>query len=341
MEKLMHPLTIFLGDIQEYLSVVAKQHSKSAWLLDHSNYTKIFDSNLNLSPTTVYTSLGDLPKDLKIVYSILSKADQIYFCPPEKWSDGKSVDISFPGDSVQGLTGIMLSLLPDSVIVHDMSCSLPNPDPLIDTRKTDQSQLWIAGCSISHGVGVDCKEKYGQLVANEMNLSCSFLTRPGSAIDWAADQILRSDIQKEDIVIFGITNPDRLTYIHDNQLLSGVTGTTYDRFPEYHSIVNPKNLFSHQTLYTHYYSIQKVINFCKQIKATLILIGLLPGAYNFINFLKSQKNYIHVPYTLEFNKSQIKTSFIDLGTDLEHPGPKQHIQYKQLILDKIDQLNIT
>lgn len=332
----MNKLTIFLGDIDYHLSTVAKGHDASAWLLNHNNYKTITETKLKNS-TTVYTSLGDLPPNLEIVYDILSRADVIFYCPPKQWSDQKLVDIVDPGSSIQGLTEILLALLPSSVQINNFVATYKDPNPVVDTRKTKSKQMWVAGCSISHGIGVKTDEKYGSLIAKQLNLSCSFLTRPGTAMDWAADQILRSDIKKNDLVIWGLTNPERLTYIHDNQLLEGVTIMTYDDHPEYKKIVSPENLYSQQNIYKHFYALHQVINFCNKAGAKLFLVGILNGLNCFLPFLKSQKNYIHVPYTLEFNKSQIKTSFIDLGTDLEHPGPKQHIQYKQLILNKINQ----
>lgn len=330
----MNKLTIFVGDIDESLSTVARRHDNSAWLLDHTNYKTITESVIK-NTTTVYTSLGDLPSDLEIVYNILSKADVIFYCPPNQWSDHKSVDIVDPGSSIQGLTEILLCLLPSTVQLNNFVATYKDPNPLVDTRKTKSNQMWIAGCSISHGVGVEHNAKYGSLIAEHLNLPCSFLTRPGAAIDWAADQILRSDIRKNDLIIWGVTSPERLTYIHDDQLLKGVTINLYNNYPEYEKIISHKNLYSQQTIYKHFYALQQVINFCNKVNAKLFLVGILFGSYSFLSFLKSQKNYIHIPYNTIFKKSDISMSFIDTGNDNLHPGPKQHSQYKDIILQHI------
>ena len=327
-------MIIFFGDVQDNLSEAAKKYDPSAWLLDYSNYTKIINNEFD-SNTTVYTSLGDLPKDLNIVWDILLKADTIFYCPPEIWSDGNTVDIINPGESAEGLSQILLCLLPDNIQVNNLSHIMKDPNPLVDIRKIESNQMWIAGCSISHGVGVSHHERYGQLLANELNMSCSFLTRSGSSIDWAADQILRSDIRQDDLVIFGVTDPQRFTYMHDNQLLAGVTVGAYTAHPEYKKIIDPKNLFSHQTIYTNLYAIHKVINYCKKIKAKLFLVGILGGSNGFLTFLKSQKNYIHIRYNINFKNSNLIASYIDLGTDGEHPGPVQHKQIKNQILTHI------
>jgi len=336
-----HQLTIFLGDIQSYLADVALAHNAFAYLLDHSNY-KTIDTKLRTGDVTVYTSLGDLPKDLTVVHSILSQANTIFYSPPSTWSDNKKVDILDPGASIQGLTEILLLLLPASVEIigfFPFSPAQHDPQPLVDQRKTDSTQLWISGCSISHGVGIQPTERYGELLSSDLALPCSFLTRPGSAIDWASDQILRSDIRSGDIVVWGITSWNRMTYIHNNQLLKGISPGTYEIYPEYNNIVGLDQLLSDQTFYNHYYSIQQVVNYCKKIKAKLFIVGVLPDNYSLLGFLRSLENYIHIPYTLSYNNSILFQKYEDLGTDLLHPGPKQHQIYKNIILDFINRHN--
>lgn len=323
--------TIFFGDIQEYLGIMAKEHDSSAYLLNQQNY-KSFINQTNCI-NTVYTSLGDLPKNLSTVIDILKSADVIFYCPPVQWSDRKKLDVTDPTASIQGLSETLLLFVCDHVTVHGLNKILTSnfdPIPLVDHRKTEHHQLWIAGCSISHGVGVDENERYGHLLAKDLDMPVSFLTRPGSAIDWAADQILRSDIRSDDTVIWGLTEWCRLTHVHQNQLLS-INVRSYEKCTEYRQLISIDNLFSHQTLYNHLYSIQQVINYCKKINARLFLVGLLHSNYSLLKFLRSQKNYIHFHYKLDYKDHGLLIKFIDLGTDLEHPGPKQHCEYKNFI----------
>ena len=213
MKKTKYKRTIFIGDTDESVRICAQEYHSSAQLLNHSNYKEFIVLSLD-QDSVVYTSLGDLPKDLNIVYNILCLADQIVYCPPTQWSDNRLLNFTDPGTCTNGLTEILLLLLPKSIQIVNLNPEIPDPMPLTDTRKCKETQLWIAGCSISHGVGVDLTERYGHLLSTELNMPCSFLTRPGSAIDWAADQLLRSDIRKNDLVVWGITNPERITYIH-------------------------------------------------------------------------------------------------------------------------------
>lgn len=332
-------VSIFLGDCSEYLANLAKEYDPMAWLLDHSTLEN-FEEQLHCSPCTVYTSLGDLPKDLSKVYNVLKKADVIFYCPPDQWSDGKEKDILEPSSSIQGLTEVLLMLLPKSINIQGYTgVSLKNydPNPLVDQRKSANTQMWIAGCSVSHGVGVNDNQRYGALLAEELKLECSFLTRIGSAIDWSADQILRSDIRSRDIVVWGLTNWNRITYIHNHKLLSGITPTTYDYKLEYKKIVPQEQLWSDNTFYNGVYSIQKVINFCEKIGSKLFLVEIISGNYALTDFLQKQKNYIKIPYEIIYKDSSIFEKFLDLGSDLQHPGIKQHQEYKNIILNFINQ----
>lgn len=330
----MNNLIIFLGDVQDYIADLAKDHDPESWHLTGDNLDKL-ETEIKIRDVTVYTALGDLPKNLDVVFGLLSRAHKIFYRPPVIWSDNKNLDVLDPSSSLHGLTEKLLLLLPTTVNIDgpDLYSVRYDPIPLVDQRKSSQPQLWVAGCSISHGVGVDVNERFGQLLSDSLDVPCSFLTRPGSAIDWAADQILRSDIKQDDVVIWGLTEGNRLTYVHDHQLLHGITIGTFKNNPSYQKIIKSKDLFSSQTHYRHLYSLQQVINYCKKIGAKLFLVGLLFGNYSFLGFLRSQKNYIHIPYQMEYENQQYTNKFLDLGTDGRHPGPRQHQQYKTIILD--------
>lgn len=328
---------IFFGDVGTYLANIAKQHDQNAFLLDSDNCDDFLRSDQ--SHWTAYTSLGDLPKDLSKVYDIFARADCIVYCPPTgKWSDQIDLDILEPNSSIHGLSETMLRLLPDSVKI----CGLPkdwthNPIQLADQRRTDQSQMWTVGCSISHGVAIDADQRFGALLAKELQIPCSFLTRPGAALDWAADQILRSDIRPGDTVVWGITAWCRLTYVHQHQLLKGINFGSFDYYTEYHDILNIDDLFSQQTFYKGIYAIQQVTNYCQKIGTKLFLVGIMTGNYALLQFLQSQKNYIHIPYQIQSKNREILETFVDLANDLVHPGPKQNQIYKDIILTRLAQ----
>jgi hypothetical protein len=331
---------IYVGDVTQELAKSAKSYNPTAFLIDHSNYKEFLTTEYS-SDIVVFTALGDLPKDLEIFYNILLKADEIVYFPPNHWSGNQVLTNVDPTMSIQGLTENILLIISNHRPVENIEvCYLKNHlAKLVDLRKTDKSQLWIAGCSISHGTGVDPGQRYGQLIAKELGLECSFLTKPGSSIQWAADQLLRSDIRPGDVVVWGITDSCRLSYVYNNQYLPGINCNTYTEYPEIEKIVPFSELFSENTLYNNICSIEKVINFCKKIDVNLGMLGILPTMPNFYRYIKSKPGYIDFPYKIKWRNNSTKEQYQDLGTDNEHPGPVQHQHYKTFIQNHFNIFN--
>ena len=213
-------ITVFVGDSNSGLADLACEYDSTAFLLDVTNYEDFLTSTKD---ATVYTSLSDLPKDQKILFDILLVADRVVYAPPQIWSDKKSVDtalVTDPASSLQGSTENILlqaAAFVDIKNINLISSRLLLLDP-VDDRKTNDPQLWIAGCSISHGMGVDNNTRYGTLVAKELNMPVSFLTCPGSSIIWQAGQLMLADLKPGDTVVWALTMPNRFPYYHDNKL---------------------------------------------------------------------------------------------------------------------------
>lgn len=300
---------VFFGDASETCANSALAHDPGAFLLDQSNFKRIF--NDFTFKGTVYTSLGDLSKNINEIIDLLLRADKIFYVD---WNE--TINKNSITESARGFTHVILHLVSRyKNNVYNLELSYCNPLSylvLSDNRKTNKRQLWVAGCSISHGTGVDPDERYGQLLSNKIDLSVSFLTHPGSSIDWAADQILRSDIQKNDIVIWGLTGEERLPLWNNNMLLHA---NTINCFIE--NIDLSKVLLSNHVYYSAYTHIYQVVNFCKKIQAKLLIFGILNSSTVSLN-LNNLKNFIQYN---TFNK------LLDTGTDNQHPGPKQHQAY--------------
>lgn len=323
-------ITLFVGDVDDSVALAAQQHDSRACLIDRDNY-KEFLTDSEKYPNTVFTSLGDLSKNLDDVWNVFMSVSNLVYCPPVAWSDGKTLLANDPTSCIQGLTENLLLKVSQHRPVKNLEHCLfyPTAVPLADTRKTSQAQLWIAGCSITYGSGVNAEQRYGQLVANELDLSCSFLTRPGSSIGWAADQILRSDIRKEDIVIWGITATERLSFFINNQLLPVHAGY-YSEFPEFDNTFSLENLYSETTFYNNLYAIEQVINYCQKNSALLMLVGLITSP-NMFRYLQTKNIFFPFPYKKDFH-------YVDFGTDNQHPGPNQHQLYSNFILTSLSQI---
>ena len=319
-------ITLYLGDIHNYLAELACAADSNAKLITHKNVH-------NLTDGTYYTSLGDLAgvDDLGIVCRTV---DKIIYAPPSgKWSD------SFFGKSaMKTWTEDYLKIFQWRIPVENFA-EISTPENknamlgLADIRKSEHPQIWSVGCSISHGCGVETTQRYGQLLANELGLSVSFLTQGGSSIIWAADQILRSDIQTGDIVVWGVTSTTRLPYFND--ALTHVNNRTQKKNPKFddvHGII--RTLDSNDTLYRSVISVKQVINFCEKINAKLIIASMLDDIL--INYIKDFSNIIML---YKIWGRDTGHQFDDIGDDNIHPGVNTHKFYASEILKKIKENN--
>jgi len=335
-------IKIYVGDIYEDLAVYACSQHSDAKLLSTNNLKEFYSS----SSGVYYTALGDLPKDELTIYNILNKADQIEYFTPQTWCDGKSVETDFL-ESVQGATELILSYFAkekQNVIglnyLNQHYVDVPeikSDEHDLEKRKTDASQLWVAGCSITFGKGVDKNQRYGNLVAQHLDKPVSHLTCVGSSIPWQADQILRSDLRKNDILIWGLTSENRFDYWSEVDTVRHVNPNF--RKSSYNSTdplwMNDKTvermLLHENTKYQALKNILQVINYCKKTNTKLLLLGLLNSKT--LSMLLNQFPFYF--YYLDLNNYQ---HYKDLGTDNEHPGPQQHRLYADYVLKKLKQL---
>lgn len=303
---------MFVGDVDTTVYNEAYSFSSDAKRLDQ------YIPELNTG--VYYLSLGDYTRYDDFVNTLML-ADKIVFCPPTLWSS----------NSIKNSTEITLTLLSTSKIITGLDKISKSPikeslKNLADIRKIDGSQIWNAGCSISHGIGVQENEKYGSLISKKLNLPISFLTNRGSSIEWASDQILQSDIRKGDIVIWGLTSLSRFPFF-TNEKVNHVLTSYYENNPKFNNTI-PIDILSHEHLnYQAAKSITQVKNFCNKIGAKLILANILASERLILSLLDA-KDYVQLQ-----DISKPASLYLDLGTDNLHPGPKQHKLYAEKILN--------
>ena len=305
-------ISIFVGDVDDSVALKAKQHDPNAYLVDHSNFEKFLKTDFQ-EPVTVYTSHGDLPKNTKdrcVFYEVLNKADIIYYSPPKNWSD---MHDEFMITNQKSLTLYFLLLInqeKNNVVGLDISEYHKNKYiSLRRYRTSDSKVVWSAGCSITNGVGVSSTEKYPAVVSTMLNLPLIDLSMPGSSIEYAADQILRSDIKENDIVIWGLTEETRFAE-WDSKLQRVSAGE------------RTRTTLTETRVYKSVISVHQVVNFCNKIKAKLIMIPLLCSE-NFRLLISGLNEVYHLPY---------QTKSVDYGSDSMHPGPEQHKLYADFVL---------
>ena len=209
-------INVYVGDVAEYLSKVAKQSDQLAKLIDSTNYQ-------NLSDGTYYTSIGDLDHIIHFG-KILQQSDNIFYVEPTRWS---SINIKKWTECY-----LLAFFYANNKIIHGFQINKSEHKSvmleLVDTRKTSSVQIWNAGCSITFGTGIDESQRYGKLIGDHFNLPVSFLTKPGTSIRWQADQILRSNIKKGDLLIWGLTSIDRTIQWNQSRLVHVHRTTTDD-----------------------------------------------------------------------------------------------------------------
>ena len=199
------------------------------------------------------------------------------------------------------------------------------------TRDNNNPVLWTAGCSVTYGTGVDYGSRWGRLLANYLKLSEVTMSRAGSSILMAADQLLRSDIQQGDIVVWGLTSVPRVA-ISDNWNFKPVTIAGYSTLKKENQYWTLDYFESETQVLSTLRAILQVVNFCQKIKAKLYLANILDIAWVGVA-LKDFNNFIDLTHGLKINGNTI--NFIDLGTDNMHPGPKQHQQYAETLYNFI------
>lgn len=320
-------LHVVVGDVGEYLSYIAKDIDPTAKLC----------INPDVEDGVVYTSLADLTT-IKNLHTLFKKANIITYCPPEHWSDGKTrLDYYSQAWTVEHYLHIAKNCY--NVQVNNLS-GIPsldgidwnNPPP---GRQTNSRQIWSAGCSTTFGIGVNDSERYAHLVSTHLNLPYTMLARRGTSNVWSAGQILQSDIKTNDIVIWGVTHYGRFPWV-DSKKLFHITASTFTEYPELAKKLGLVDILDCETrLYEDILAFNQVINFCQKVKARLILIGIHVNI-ELATYLTKHKDFIMAHGE---NGFESQSSYLDLGSDNSHPGPKTHKMYAEKIIEHIGKDN--
>ena len=317
-------LTIFVGSADIAVTEAAKKHDKSAYLVDFNNCDIIHQG-------TIYTSIADLP-NLPTFARLLSAADTIIYVPPPSWTTNQKIkNYSEQYWTEHYLTAFLLDKN-KTVINFDFPNfnKSDNITKLQDHRQSDNRQLWMVGCSITYGLGVLPHERYGNILGDKLNLSVSNLSLPGASILWAAYQILRSDIRKDDLVVWGLTDVTRFPYY--NLKSNTVVPINLANYTAHKELFSTKFMLDFNLVYLAINNIWAVKNFCDKMGAKLVLAGVLTGV-EFALYLKDFPEYVHLG-----NYWGVETGdqFLDVGSDIEkHPGPKTHEWYAKKVLEHL------
>ena len=308
----MDNYNLIIGDngfgLSEYASAMFVKNS----LVTNENYDQVD----KFSVDCLYTSLADIDDD-KLLKLCLDARD-IHYWPPTYWSNN-----DLGASTKRFLTKIVKYhklVVRNFVIDEDPTNSLV----LLDQRKSNSEQLWITGCSYAYGFGLkDSQDRYIETVAKTLKKPLSDLAGPGTSIGWAADQLLRSDIQKGDVVIWGITGIHRVDYYIDNRQvimpnLGGKLSSSERKF--FDRLITDDNRLNQSIK-----SVYQVSNFIKKVGARLVLVfhsdlSLHEHSKLFDQYLWGIDGYLPIS-----SKQDI--------TDDGHPGPITNNIWAMEILD--------
>lgn len=308
-----------------FTNVEYQWHDSSIKLLTNKNVNDITNS---LSSQDYFTSYQDIGIDLlSTVFAACEILNVEYLninATGDSWIQGRIVNEIFQNRH-------KLDKEFDFTIFN-----LENVTTLRGKKKLiNAPTLWTAGCSVTAGFGVSFNQSWPILLSNQLNLPLVNLSCVGGSNLRSVDQLLRSDIQENDIVILGVTSLARISSSSEADPWQEKVFTVLDweRAPKNLQWCDITYFYSHDLHRRNITSILQLINFCKKIKSKLIIANLLDATW-FNIFFRDQSCYLNLANTC-FGKGNADVKFIDLGYDNMHPGPLQHQEYANKIFEKI------
>jgi len=323
--------TLFVGGVEEYLGRLAQAHDPDSQLLLAGQKPE--------SGKTYYTSVADM-ETLENFSEVCFNAECIFYAPSTHWN----TEVEPEEKTEQYWTEYILTFASQTVTVHNLPIHrkkyafdldpaalkeyfghLPMWDQNglkgikpIDTRKIDGPQIWAVGDSVTWGRAVTQEDSWKVKISKKMGLPFSNLSTNGSSIQWAANQILQSDICKDDYVFWGLTLHYRHTVVDPKQqTIKHIVANSFLR-KEIKNTYPLEYVSSDTTFMQNINAIRNVYNFCKKMEAKLVILGIsLDWDSMWVNY--DVPCYYHPVYWPE--------GYIDYGDDDTHPGPKQHDRF--------------
>jgi len=245
-----------------------------------------------------HTSLGDLSYEQ--ILSVVPKFDSVNFCK-ETFVDNETYKNSIL------LIKYIQSIRPVTNFVQDQLNTFTDNIEYLRARP-DTPVLWVFGCSHSHGVGLLPGElRYADIVSQHLGLPLKLVSKPGSSLHWSARHLFNADIRPNDIVIWQLTTPNRVSVyngVHTKEVVLSCTDNRY--LVEVNT--DEQIYFNHLTLLM--FGVQYLR--AKNIKFCLTSIEPYPPVDVGLEYIK----YPEYCYALEFQ--------VDQGTDGMHHGPLSH-----------------
>ena len=262
-----------------------------------------------------HTSLGDMPS--RDIISVAKKFNQINFIPDRFDQASPESDEIF----------VLLTYLSHQ---HTVSNFYPTHltefiDSGLDLTCPKEPTVWVFGCSHSHGVGLKSQEhRYGNIVAESLGLAQKHITKGGSSLWWSLRHLINSEFNPNDIVIWQLTTPGRLTAYLNNQ-------------PHEIHLNRPHNVhltefYTDQQVFFHHFSLVNYgVRYLRARKIKFVLTSILGYDASYYQYLKEYASYPEYCYSPNF--------VVDHELDKIHAGPLSHKLLAQDIVNHVYYLN--
>lgn len=199
-------------------------------------------------------------------------------------------------------------------------------------RPSTDSTLWIVGAGITNGCDVHANCRWGDILAEKLDMPSVHLTHGHASVYWAADQILRSDISTADIVIWEIPEPARVE-ISSGWAVQPISQHLYSTVITEQRYWDTAYFGSQAILNKSLREIAQVVNFCDKIGAKLYLINLSDMAW--LPFMLRNKTVFNdCVKDLQIERSVV--TYIDMSADKLKPGPAHHAVFAEQIFEFIN-----
>jgi hypothetical protein len=187
-------------------------------------------------------------------------------------------------------------------------------------NRPNEPVLWVFGCSHSFGVGLkDGELPYGKLISQQLGMPLKLIAQPGSSTSWSFRHMINAKLQPNDIVIWQLTIPNRITRF-EPESADGVEtqlANTKDRYL--------LEVFNNQQIFFQHINILNVgVQYLRTKQIKFMLTSLMTLTDLFYEYLIEYTKYPEYCYAPNFN--------IDLGTDQCHVGPVSHKKLAQFLL---------
>lgn len=311
--------TLYVGETNPKDTKYYYELDESAYNLDIENYETALEEKLT---GVFYTSVSDFQNNFNIMLRVCWNFDKVTYRPPNVWS----------ALSVEEVTSQFLRLLSWFISVEKFLTDSDISSRGSLRRKTEEPQIWVAGCSWSSAVGVTKEQRWGSLLADQMDMAVTVLAEGGSGNSYQVKNLLSADIRENDVVIFQVTTPYRETIVDPKYGQIHVNTQTYTQRPDLYKRYPPDRLDEITLVANQIRDIQNVVNFLQKIKARFMLWAPNtlhePGTIG--GFL--EKNPLYSRYFCVYPNQPV-----DFGADGSHPGPKTHKLYSDFVFEKIKQ----